>query len=57
MRYWVNYEFHCVAKQENKPEAIKKNQRYDKGFAEWKEVDEETYNKMYHIYYAEALNF
>lgn len=57
MRYWVNYEFHCVAKQENRPEAIKKNQRYDKGFAEWKEVDEETYNKMYHIYYAEALNF
>lgn len=57
MKYWVNYEFHCVAKQENKPEAIKKNFMFDKGLSEWKEVNEETYHKMYDIYYAEALNF
>lgn len=56
MKYFVNYEFHAIAKGEKKPEPFKKNFRYDHGLSHWKEVDEETYKKVYNIFYNEACS-
>ena len=59
MKYYVNYEFEMITKRpenEKKPEPIKKNFRYDHGWSEWTEVDEETYKKMYECYYNRAIN-
>lgn len=41
-KYWVNYEWHTVARQEKKPIPFEVN-RYDHGESEWVEVDENTY--------------
>ena len=55
MRYFVNYDLHAVAKAEEKPAPFNRKLRYGNSISEWKEVDRETYEKMYDIFYAEAL--
>ena len=57
MKYFVNYDFHMITKAEKKPKAIQKNRRYDHSFSEWTEVNKETYEKMFTIYWEEAENF
>lgn len=57
MKYFVNYDFHMITKAEEKPKAIQKNRRYDHSFSEWTEVNKETYEKMFRIYWEEAENF
>ena len=57
MRYFINYDFHALAIADEKPEPIKKNQRYDHSLSEWVEIDEVFYKKMFRIYYKEAESF
>ncbi len=55
MRYFVNYDLHAVAKAKEKPAPFNRKLRYGNSISEWTEVDKETYEKMYDIFYAEAL--
>lgn len=56
MKYFVNYDFHCICKSDTKPEPIRKNRRYDHDLSEWVEVDKNTYNYVYDIFYQEAMS-
>lgn len=56
MKYFVNYDFHCICKSDTKPEPIRKNRRYDHDLSEWVEVDKDTYNYVYNIFYQEAMS-
>lgn len=59
MKYFVNYDYHMVTKRkdnEEAPKPFKKNFRDDHGWSEWVEIDEKTYEKIYEIYWNEAIN-
>lgn len=46
-KYFVNYDLGMVTKADKKPKPINRNLRYNNKFAEWTEVAEEEYNRMY----------
>lgn len=55
-KYWVNYEFHLLAIQEDEPAPIKMNRRYDHREAEWTEVNKDTFDKLFEQYWKETEN-
>ena len=55
MKYFINYDLHILTIAKEKPSPINRNLRYGNSISEWNEIDRETYDKMYDIFYQELL--